>query len=131
GAALLPFPSLATSCARRDPGARMRLRARQVMVGAQCLGHTPRLRKAAARRMWNVPIVNLTHSPDTRLIQVRSWTRKQGACVVDAAGHAGVRQREGSEQPTPDGALGVRGVASGRTAAVATHVSGIAHSEAP
>src|SRR5579864_2929132 len=98
--------------------------------GAKNLCHGPSLGDAATRRKWRVAIEDLANTSKSVNVQVVRQRLEKLGCPRGIIVHAEVRQREGSEQPAPNGALVICAVSFDHRAAVAAAISWIIRREA-
>src|ERR1700731_506197 len=101
------------------------------MPCAQDFGDGPGLCDAAAGRKGSITVENFAERAEAARINLAAErleeTQRRFAVMVDAI----VREREGPEQPAPDGALMISGVAIAGAAAVMACISCFARRETP
>lgn len=101
------------------------------MPGAEDFGDGPGLRDAAAGRKGSITVKNFAERAEAARINLAAErleeTQRRFAVVVDAV----VCEREGAQEPAPDGALMISGVAIAGAAAVMAGISWFAGCETP
>src|SRR5207302_4559382 len=97
----------------------------------QDFGDCPGLRDAAARRERSIAIENFAERAEAARVNLAAERLEEALCRFAVAVHAIVRERERPEQPAPDGALMISGVAIPGTTAVMAGISGFAGRETP
>jgi len=80
--------------------------------------------------VWRIAIEDLADAAEASLAQVRRETRQQRLRLSGIAVHAIVRQRERAEQPAPDRALVIGGVALAYAAGVDADIVGMPRRQA-
>src|SRR5215212_8804237 len=91
----------------------------QMNPATKYLGNAPRLGDAAARRVRSISVENLADRADAGIVEVRHETferRARGVEVIRV--HLQPCIDEGADQPSPDGALVIRGVARAQIAVI-------------
>ena len=88
------------------------------MPGAQPFGDRPGLGGAAARYERGITVEDFADGAQTRFGQVIEHRQQERAGCFGVAKRAVMREREGAEQPTPDGALVIGAVTAAHVAAV-------------
>src|SRR4030095_7858911 len=85
----------------------------------QHLGHAPRLRDAATRRIRRLGVENLADRADTRLVEMHDKAVHRAACsLAIVRKDSQPRVDERSYEPRPDGTLVVRRVAGAKIAEI-------------